>query len=157
MSRVSRADWAAQVPASGIIGVLPAAHLPPTPSGAVDIGSLKAAGFIPGSIPLWNGSQFVPAPLPLVPAVTGLTLTSQYPFISWVPSTLRSIESTEVAVALPGATMGSLVFVASVPGQDYLWFQARMTSLGLATITTTNMSGDVIALVDGTYQVFVLT
>lgn len=157
MSKVSRADWAAQVPASGIIGVIPTKNLPATPVAAVDIGSVTASGFPVGSVPLWNGSRFVPVFLPVIPPASGLTLTTQLPYISWTPSSLRSIESTEAAVVLPGATMNSLVFVAPVPGQDYLWFQARMTSPGQATITTTNMSGDVIALVDGTYQVFILT
>ena len=105
MSKVSRADWSAQVPASGIIGVIPAANLPSTPSGAGDIGSLKAAGFSPGTVPLWNGSKFIPSPLPGGSPVTGLKLTQQYPYIAWSPTTLRALESTEASVLLPAALL----------------------------------------------------
>jgi hypothetical protein len=156
MSSIQRAAWAAQVPAEGIIGVIPAKNLPATPSGSIDISQVKAVGFAVGDSPSWNGSRFVPSPFPVIPPVTGLTLTTQYPAITWSPSTLRSIESTEAAVLVPGATMSSLVFVAPVPGQDYLWLRARMTSDGHATITATNMGGDVITLVDGVYQVYIL-
>jgi len=157
VSRVSRADWAAQVPASGIVGVVPAKNIPTVPPGSTDIGSLKASGFTPGSVPLWNGSKFVPVPLPVIPTTPGLTLTSQYPFINWTLGSLRPLESTEEPIVVPGATMSSLLFVAPLPGFDYLWFRARVTSVGQATVEVTNMSGDVVALTDQTYQVFVLT
>ena len=157
MSKVSRSDWAAQVPASGIQGVIPAANLPSTGAGTTDIGTVKGAGFSPGQVPIWNGGKFVPGNLPVVPTASGVTITSQLPYIAWTPSSLRSLESTEVTVPLPGVTMTSLVFVAPLPGLDYLWFRAVVLSPGQVVITATNMSGVVVALVDSTYQVFVLT
>ena len=63
MPKVTRADWAAQVPANGIVGVIPAANIP-AGIGVTDIGQLKAAGFPKGSVPQWNGSRFVAADQP---------------------------------------------------------------------------------------------
>ena len=66
--KTTRADWAASVPWTGITGK-PGVF----PSGPVDIGQLTAAGFSAGSVPIWNGSRFVPhtIPTPSPPSPSG--------------------------------------------------------------------------------------
>lgn len=56
MSHARRSDWSASVPWSGIT------DKPDGLIGPSDIGQLKAAGFGIGDLPVWNGTQFTPAP-----------------------------------------------------------------------------------------------
>lgn len=58
--KTTRADYAATVPWRGITGK-PAVF----PYGPIDISQLTAAGFASGKVPVWNGSRFVPATLPI--------------------------------------------------------------------------------------------
>lgn len=62
MPKTVRSDWAAQVPAGGIVGEIPGSQLT-----SIDISKVKAAGFASGKVPIWNGSRFVPTSLPVVP------------------------------------------------------------------------------------------
>ena len=154
MSHVARADWAAQVPASGIQGVIPATNLPATPTGSIDISQVKAAGYAPGQIPVWNGSRFVPGNLPVVPP-GGSGTTFVTPVITW-GATLRPLESTEQSLSLPGVLANSQVFVPAPTGQDYLFFRAKVTAAPTVLITATNMSGSNVTLIDGGYKIFVV-
>jgi hypothetical protein len=51
MSHARRADWAATVPWSGILG---------KPELTTDIAEVGGYGFAPGQIPVWNGAMFIP-------------------------------------------------------------------------------------------------
>lgn len=55
MSHVRRSDWAAAVPWAGIL------DKPAGTGEATDIGQLTGSGFVPGDVPSWNGSKFVPS------------------------------------------------------------------------------------------------
>ena len=153
MSKVSRADWAAQVPATGLLGIIPAANLPTTPPSGVDIGSLTGKGFQVGQIPTWNGKKFVPADLP-VPA-GGVTFVSID--VEWSDTTLRPLESSTQGVTVPGVTINSQVFLQSAPMGDFVTLTAKVVAPNFIRVIATNLNPEPITLVDGLYPTWIVT
>lgn len=100
MSKVSRADWSASTPWSGIVGK-------PSTFGVTDISQLAAAGFSSGQVPRWNGAKFVPYTIPssATPVTPPNPLPAQVQF-SWdVPSILplqSAYEDFPLIGAIPG-------------------------------------------------------
>jgi hypothetical protein len=154
VSKISRADWAAQVPASGIVGQIPASALPAS-------SGLTGAGFPDGTIPVWSASQgmFVPRPYPSggssAPAASS-TITALSPLIVFGGVSLRPLESVEINQDLANVTANSQIFIASPVGQDFVFYTAKVFNAPMATIRVTNMSPSIVALVDQTYQVWVI-
>jgi len=152
MSKVSRADWAAQVPATGIQGIIPAANLPTTPPSGVDMGSLTGKGFKTGQIAVWNGKKFVPADLP-VPA-GAVTFVSFNLF--WTERDLRPLESTTQGVVVAGVTLNSQVFVQNSGLGSYVVLSAVVNAAGLITVRATNINPAPITLLDGPYSAWIV-
>ncbi len=159
MSKVSRADWAAQVPAEGIVGVIPEGKLPASSGGVTDIGQLTGKGFSGGQIPVWSASQkkFVPGSIPSPAPSTGAQLTTLSLLLSWAGATLRPLESVVTPLAIPIATANSRVFIDPPAGEDYVFYQGQVLNAPVVQFKATNMSPSIIALVDQVYQVWVLT
>lgn len=63
--KTTRADWAAQVPWSGVIGA--PTVFPMTPP---EMSTIRGSGWSNGQIVRWNGSRFVPYTLPATPTPT---------------------------------------------------------------------------------------
>lgn len=155
MPKVTRADWAAQVPAKGIIGVIPGSNLPGT---IPDIGQIPAAGFLPGNYPKWNGSKFVPGVLPAPPKpppTPSTEITPIQPFLTWDVATLRPLESDRIQISLTGINMNMQIVVGAPIGTDFLFFVAQVIAPDTIEIIATNMSGDVISLPSTTYNMWV--
>lgn len=152
MSKVSRSDWAAQVPATGILGVIPAANLPTTPPSGVDMGSLTGKGFKVGQIPVWDGKKFAPMDLP-VPA-GAVTFTSIN--LAWTEHTLRPLESTTQGVVVPGVTLNSQVFVQNVALGNYVTLTAKVVAAGFVNVIATNINPAPITSLDGLYPTWII-
>jgi hypothetical protein len=152
MSKVSRSDWAAQVPASGIIGVISAANLPTTPPSGVDMGSLTGKGFKVGQVPVWNGKKFIPADLP-APAGSVTFVSAE---VLWAEHDLRPLESTTQGVVVPGVTLDSVVFVQNVALGDYVVLLAKVVAAGFINILATNINPAPITLLDGLYAIWIV-
>jgi len=153
MSKVSRSDWAAQVPASGIQGVISPANLPTTVPSGVDIGNVTGKGFKSGQVPVWDGKKFVPADLPV--PVGSVTFVSTQ--VEWTDTILRPLESSAQGVTIPGVTMSSQVFVQNSTMGDYVALVAKVIAPNFIRLIATNLNPEPITLINGLYPTWIVT
>ena len=112
MSKVSRSDWSASTPWSGIVGK-------PTSFGITDISQITAVGFSSDQVPRWNGSRFTPYTIPSssTPVTPPSSLPSQVQF-SWDVPAILPLQSAYEDFPLIGAVPGEPIAhgVAFDPG-----------------------------------------
>lgn len=149
MSKVTRADWAAQVPVSGIIGTLPSSD------GVTDIGELKAASFATGQYPQWNGAKFIGA---VPPSSTGAILSKSliYPFVTWSSNSLLPLESTTGIAYVPDVNVGDFVMTGISISLPYVLMQAQCLISGQIQYLASNMSPSTVTLNNGVQQTWMI-
>lgn len=137
MSKVSRADWAATTPWSGITDK-------PASFGVSDIGELTGIGYADGQIPIYSrssgrfrpGSRLAPSPAP-TPTPSGLS--SIEIFVTWDCPSLHALQTATEDFDFVGAFVSQPVIVGAPFSDQNVQISASIVDLNIARISVTNM------------------
>lgn len=139
MGKISRADWAASVPWSGITGK-------PSSFGPTDISELTADGYRNGQYPSAVAGRlrattlvFPPTPTPDPPAPSG-GVTKTY--VTWDIPSLHALQSAAEDFTIVGAMPGMAIVVGAAFDTTFLTLSAYCYDYDTIRIVATNMSLD---------------
>ncbi len=148
MSKVSRADWAATTPWSGVT------NKPAIPgAGVTDIGQLTGNGYASGQYPRYNAAtkRFVPAtlppPSPPAPTPGGTTI-----IVYWDVPNLHAWQSAWEEFTFPGAFIGAPVAVGPPFPNEFVTVFASVVSNDTVRITVTNLNLTDVDLGNGSWS-----
>lgn len=148
MSKVTRADWAASTPWSGITDKPPA-----PPAGITDIGQLTGLGYQNGQYPRFNilTGRFHPATLPPTPAPTPTPGPGTFTIVSWDTPSLLPLQSAWEDFTVLGAYISQPIYLGTPFPDAFILAVATVPEANVVRITVTNMSLTTVDLGEGSW------
>lgn len=153
MAKISRADWAASVPWSGITGK-------PSAFGPTDISELTANGYVNGQYPSAVSQRLKPTTLVLPPAPTPdpvppapASISKLY--VTWDMPTLHALQTAQEEFTFIGANPGMAVLVGGPLDTTFVNLSAYCYDFNQVRILATNLGLTDIDVGELTYQLVI--
>lgn len=155
MSKVTRADWSATCPWSGISGK------PSFSGGGVsDIGQLTGIGFANKQVPIWNTAlqKFVRSSISGIAGYSPSSPSTSQQYIpavqiEWNVPSLLPLQSAYEDFPLIGAVPGTPGAVGVPFDMQFCWIRADVIANDSVRITVTNLNSVTVDLGNGLYNV----
>lgn len=148
MSKVSRADWAASVPYSGVTGK------PPTVAGITDIGQLTGLAYGSNQYPRFDTltGRFRPATLPVAPTPTP-TPAAAFQIVSWDAPSLLPLQSCWEDFSFIGVLVSQPIALGTPFPNEFVLATASVPAANVVRITVVNMSLATVDLAVGSWTI----